>query len=141
MTRPEIEAHVRAIDRRCRGRLAEEARVRVAELLLAGLVEEAKRIDRISRRPCGHDFNEIILAGALDGERHEYRCPSCKADGVYIAPFFEDAEPAALEPPVPEPTWADRLESFEHAVLHVSTPRWWQFWRWPVWRRFSPRST
>lgn len=38
--------------------------------------------------PCGADFNDIILAGELDGKQHDYICPKCGQAGQYGAPLF-----------------------------------------------------
>jgi hypothetical protein len=44
--------------------------------------------DRVGKL-CGADFNEVVLAGPLDGEQHDYICPRCKVHSVYVAPKFD----------------------------------------------------
>ena len=46
---------------------------------------------------CGYDFNEVVIAGPLDGEEHDYKCPKCGVQGSYRPPLFPDlinAKPA-----------------------------------------------
>lgn len=66
----------------------------VADIPMDGLTPEeaAQRVLLASlrkRKGCGADFNEVILAGPLDGEQHPYRCPQCGNEGVYIPPIFD----------------------------------------------------
>ena len=85
---PEQDAMVRSIARRCRGPLTPEAATRRAAALAVGDLEAARVADG-ERMACGADFNEIVLAGALDGEEHAYICPQCGVSGTYRAPRLE----------------------------------------------------
>jgi hypothetical protein len=87
VTREEIEAQVRSIQRRCRGPLREDAKKVVRSLLADGLLEEAQRADEAGREYCGYDFNDIICSGPFDGKEHSYVCPKCGVTGKYIAPY------------------------------------------------------
>ncbi len=89
MTRDEAVAQVRAVARHCRGTLAPGSAKVVKALLSDGRIAEAEQADAAGRTRCGYDFNETILAGQLDGERHEYECPECGLTGFYWAPLFE----------------------------------------------------
>lgn len=88
ITRDEAETLIRSIERRCRGPLKPGAAGAIAELLERGDTEKARGVDAAARRGCGADFNEVILAGPLDGEPHAYKCPSCGLTGTYTAPLL-----------------------------------------------------
>lgn len=64
----------------------------IAQLLTLDEHDRAKFVDREFRIPCGHDFNDTILAGPLDGDEHAYECPRCGQQGTYIAPLFDLAD-------------------------------------------------
>lgn len=89
MNRAEAEAEIRSIDRRCRGALTTDAVIDRYEALKAGNLEAARAIDAAGRQGCGADFNNIIVAGPLDGELHAYECPACGLSGEYRAPLVE----------------------------------------------------
>jgi hypothetical protein len=106
-TREQAVALIRAIERRCRGRLGSRVapkdatpeecdaaekghRALIADALKLGDEAVAKQIDSETRRPCGYDFNETILAGPLDGQEHAYACPTCGVVGSYRAPMFPE---------------------------------------------------
>ncbi len=40
-------------------------------------------------RPCGADFNEVVLAHPLDGEERASVCPQCGAAREFRSPLFE----------------------------------------------------
>jgi hypothetical protein len=115
MTRDEAIQSIQAIERRCRGVfVAAEAQERVVQLLRAGELEAARRLDAAARRPCGADLNRVILAGPLDGQEHEGVCPSCGLRFRYRPPLVDEAPPPPEEPvpAAPEPrrsTWWRRL--------------------------------
>lgn len=88
MTKTEAHAAVRAVRRTCRGPLSAAGRKVVNALLSDGRATEAKQADAAGRKRCGADFNDIVLAGPLDGKRHEYTCPKCGVTGTYTAPLF-----------------------------------------------------
>jgi hypothetical protein len=41
------------------------------------------------RKGCGQDINDVILAGPLDGQIHEFNCPRCGIRSRYIPGVFE----------------------------------------------------
>lgn len=89
--REAAEAHIRSVERQCRGPLPESAREDIAEALEKGQESLARHIDRTSRPGCGEDFTPVVIEGPWDGERHEYTCPDpdCGNEGFYTAPFFD----------------------------------------------------
>lgn len=89
MTKEEAEKEVRSIGRTCKGPYTDvETPEAVTILLKAGKNAAAERLASMSRKGCGADFNNIIVAGALDGEEHAYKCPKCGVEGSYRAPSF-----------------------------------------------------
>jgi len=54
-----------------------------------GLQTDADGVPLLTR--CGSDFNDVILAGPLDGQAHTYTCPRCGIEGHYTAPWFPAA--------------------------------------------------
>lgn len=83
---------IRAIDRRCLGKLPGEARERINQFLMAGESDQARRMNQAARVECGADFNDIIVAGPWDGQEHNYQCPACGLTGSYRAPVFPGLE-------------------------------------------------
>jgi hypothetical protein len=88
------EAVIRAQGRRCRGPLDPQFAAARNQLLEEGRREEASEIDERGRLDpvtggprCGRDINDIIVAGAWDGQPHEYTC-TCGVRGKYVAPTF-----------------------------------------------------
>lgn len=92
MATPEQVTLVRSIVRTCRGPLQPEAAELKAAALAAGELERARAADA-KRVSCGADFNEVILAGPLDGSEQPYQCPQCGVSGTYRAPRFEADDP------------------------------------------------
>ena len=129
-TREEIIAHIRAVNRTCRGNpvfpekmrkmltdildpIVEARDVTTGKQLLVSLcrvlkiplpeIVPADDFEAIYRevfglifacedrvgRGCGADFNEILISGPWDGDRHDYICPKCGINSFYIAPCFE----------------------------------------------------
>jgi Zn finger protein HypA/HybF involved in hydrogenase expression len=82
------EETVRAIERRCRGPLAEGAQERISTLLANGQMDEARALDATSRQRCGQDWNEVILSHPFDGKSHETSCPKCGTVVRWTAPVF-----------------------------------------------------
>jgi len=112
VTREEIEAQVRSVQRRCRGPLREDARKVVRSLLADGLLEEAQRADEAGREYCGYDFNDIICSGPFDGKEHGYVCPKCGVTGRYIAPYDAGGSPLSVESiATAQPTGQSQSES------------------------------
>jgi len=99
MTRTEAEAQIRQIPRRCRGALPEAERAKVADALRAGDLAAARLADAKGRPGCGHDFNDVVCAGPLDGKMHSYTCPDCGLSATYTAPLYvlEEEAPVAAE--------------------------------------------
>ncbi|MGH9886145.1 MAG: hypothetical protein ACREBE_11485 [bacterium] len=61
-------------------------------LLHDGHTVAASLVDNVARaKACGADFNDIVCAGPLDGQPHEYKCPKCGVTGTYNAPLYEIA--------------------------------------------------
>jgi hypothetical protein len=109
ITRADAERLIRAIERRCRGRLGSrvnrpeddesvraeretQLRGNIKTALAEDKLAEARAIDGETRAACGYDFNATILAGALDGEEHAFTCPRCGVTGSYRAPRIVIAE-------------------------------------------------
>lgn len=89
MKREEAEAIVRSVTRRCRGPLDPKVREDVNKLLADGQHAKAAALDAQSRKGCGADFNDVVMAGPLDGKEHAYTCGNkCGVTGVYTAPLF-----------------------------------------------------
>jgi len=85
------EKIVRAIERRCRGPLAEGAQETISKLLADGQLDEARALDAASRKVCGQDWNEIVLSHPFDGKSHETPCPKCGTLVRWTAPVFQVA--------------------------------------------------
>lgn len=63
----------------------------ITSLLTEGQPEAAAALERVLRKRCGADFNDIIAAGPLDGSEQTYKCPKCGLTGRYRAPLYEIA--------------------------------------------------
>ena len=98
-----VEEIVRAVGRKCRGRIGSKLRPRPTEAdavemilrkeIVAALndndVVRARAIDNETRAECGYDFNDTIMGGPLDGKEQDYVCPRCGVKGTYRAPLFD----------------------------------------------------
>lgn len=87
-------SEVRSVRRVCRGPLTKKARAAVSALLKSGLNAEAAKLDAAQRKPCGADFNALILKGKLDGQLHKVSCPRCGTSIEYRAPDYRKPEAA-----------------------------------------------
>lgn len=89
MTKAEAEKQIRSIGRTCKGPYVDaETALAIPLLLKADMSAAAERLAATSRKGCGADFNNIIVAGPLDGEEHAYKCPKCGVEGSYRSPSF-----------------------------------------------------
>ena len=43
-------------------------------------------------KPCGYDYNQFVINGPWDGQRHETKCPQCGLEDFYIAPIYETTD-------------------------------------------------
>lgn len=91
-TRAEAERHIRLVGRRCRGPLEPDALDEVRRLLSEGRLETAVQVDRIGRRGCGYDVNDLICAGPLDGQSRTVPCPTCGNTITYTSARYELSE-------------------------------------------------
>lgn len=57
--------------------------------ILAWCVRTARANEADVGRPCGNDFNEIVLSHPFDGQERAYKCPKCGVEGVFRSPIFE----------------------------------------------------
>jgi len=86
---PDAVRTIRAIERRCRGPLAEGAQETISKLLADGQLDEARALDAASRnKGCGQDWNKVILSQPFDGKPHETPCPQCGTMVRWTAPIF-----------------------------------------------------
>jgi len=101
-TRAEAEAVVRSTGRTCKGVPRDAERTAARALLAEGRHEEASAMDDASYRhpaghpnagqyACGHNINDLIVAGPFDGQSHEVTCPTCGRTMRYTAPYFTKA--------------------------------------------------
>src|SRR3972149_11696850 len=58
---PDAVRTIRAIERRCRGPLAEGAQETISKLLADGQLDEARALDAASRKGGGQDWDEGVL--------------------------------------------------------------------------------
>lgn len=84
------EEHVRAVPRTCRGpRVDDQVQDEINRLLAAGAHRQARELDSQSRKPCGYDFNDLIVKNGFDGKERTVACPKCGQSISYRAPLFE----------------------------------------------------
>lgn len=62
---------------RCRGRLADEHRAAIGQLLADGDRVGAATLDRASRAGCGADLTDLIEGVPADGAEYALACPRC----------------------------------------------------------------
>jgi len=100
MTKKECIERIRAIERKCRGPLTEDALQMAAELqqqIATASDQEAEplkrkllrlRAESRYRRGCGYDFNKTIVENPWDGKTRQVKCPQCGVVTTYTAPVF-----------------------------------------------------
>lgn len=77
LTKAEKGILIRSVRRTCRGPRSEEGDKAVSAAFAEGDAVFARKMDKAHRKPCGYDFNNLILMEPLDGKEHEVECPDC----------------------------------------------------------------
>lgn len=89
-TRAEAEAHVRATVGRCMGTRDTAKYAEWQKFMDKGQVEEARSLQ--TRKGCGYEYAELVIAEPFDGEEHDVTCPKCGNKSSFRAPLFADLD-------------------------------------------------